>query len=176
AGVRLDPRCPHVGMPVEAAEATEREQLLARKDPEGVEDRVEAGDVMALGGEEDVALRVVPADLRGVQPLEEEMDEEVERAEGRAEVPRARTLDGDESVQPAHVAEQSEAFVRLDLGRPHAVELALRDELEHRHSAWHASAHSTREAHLARWPRSSERLKRRRSRQPMERRTTCGNA
>ena len=132
--VRLDSGDADVGMTVEAAEPAEAEQLLLRQDAEPVQRGVEAGDVVALRGEEDVALRVVEAELADVQLLVEEVHHDVEGAEARAEMPRAGALDGDERVEPAHVREQREAGIRIRAGRAaNAVELGLGNEREVRH-------------------------------------------
>ena len=96
--------------------------------------RGEARDVVALGGEEDVAVRVVPAQPGHVQLAEEEVRDEVERAEARAEVPRAGALHGDQRVRPAHVREQRERGV-VAAARADAVELGARDQAELRHGA-----------------------------------------
>src|SRR4029078_10373051 len=58
---------------------------------------------------------------------------DVQGAEGRAQVPRARLLDGDERGQPARVGEQGERSVAIGVGRAEAIELGLRDQAEIRH-------------------------------------------
>ena len=59
ARVRLDPGNADIGMPVEPAEPPQLEQALLRDDPEAVEHRVQAGNVVALRREEDVPVRDV---------------------------------------------------------------------------------------------------------------------
>jgi hypothetical protein len=127
-------------MPVETAESPQREELLPRNHAEPVEHRVEPWDVVALRGEEDVALGVLPADRRRVQPLVEQVHDEVEGTERRAQVPGPRPLDRDEGVQAAHVGEQREPRVLLDLSVAHAVELALRDQVQLEHVGPDATA------------------------------------
>src|SRR4051812_28859180 len=83
---------------------------------------IEAGDVMALRREIDVAVGIVEAELRRVQLPEEEMGDDVHGAEARAQMTRARTLDRDERVRAAHVRDQREVALR-------ARELALWDQL-----------------------------------------------
>ena len=104
--VRLDSWRAHIRVPVEAPEPPQREKLLAGDHPERMQDGVEPGHVVPLRREEDVAIGVLPAELCRVQPLEQEVHDEVERAEGRAEVSRARPLHRDERVQAAHVGEE----------------------------------------------------------------------
>ena len=134
AGVRLDPGHADVRVPVEAAEPAQLQQALVREHAERVERGVEAGDVVALRREEDVAVRVVPAELGDVQLAEEEVRDEVERAEARAEVPGAGALHRDERVRAAHVGEQRERRV-VAAARAHAVELGARDQAQLRHGA-----------------------------------------
>ena len=77
---------------------------------------------------------MVEAELGDVQLLVEQVHEDVERAEARAEVARAGALDRDERVEAAHVREEREAGVRVDVGRgANAVELGLGDERQLRH-------------------------------------------
>ena len=123
-------------MPVEAAEAAEAQQALARDHAERVERRVQARDVVALGREEDVAVGIVEPALGDVQLVEEQVRDDVERAERRAEVAGAGALHRDERVQPAHVGEEREPRVGVDVGGAHAIELGLRDEAQIRHPDW----------------------------------------
>ena len=111
ARARLDPGHADVRMPVEPAEAPQPEQTLARDDTEREERRVQAGHVVALRREEDVPVGIVEPALGDVQLLEQEVRDDVERAEGGAEVPRAGPLHGDERVQPACVREQRQPGV-----------------------------------------------------------------
>ena len=74
-------------MPVEPAEATQSQQPLERDHAQGEERRVQPRYVVALGREVDVAIRMLPAETLGVQPLEEEPRDDVHRAEARPEVP-----------------------------------------------------------------------------------------
>ena len=133
AGAGLDPGHADVRMPVEPAEAAEAEQALARDDAERVERRIQPRHVVALRREEDVAVGIVEAALGDVQLVEEKMRDDVERAEGGAEVARAGALDGHERVQPARVGEERKPRVGVDVGRAEAVELGLRDEAQIRH-------------------------------------------
>ena len=111
ARARLDPGHADVRVPVEPAEAPQPEQTLARDDAEREERRVQPGHVVALRREEDVAVGIVEAALGDVQLLEQQVRDDVERAERGAEVPRAGTLHGDEGVQPARVREQRQPGV-----------------------------------------------------------------
>ena len=54
----------------------------------------------------------VPAELGDVQLAPEQVHDDVERAEARAEMSRARALDRDERVRAAHVGEQPEVVAR----------------------------------------------------------------
>ncbi len=111
---------------------------------------------MALRGEEDVALRVVEAELADVQLLVEKVHHDVEGAEARAEVPRASALDGDERVEPAHVRQQRETGIRLRVRRvANAVELGLGNEREVRHVR-----HEIIRSQLARLPRTAVQARR----------------
>ena len=151
---RLDPGHADVRMPVEPAQATQPEQTLARDDTEREEHRVQPGHVVALRREEDVAVGVVETELGDVQLVEQEVRDDVERAEGGAEVARAGALHGDEGVETAGVGEQRELRVGIDLGRAQTIELGLRDEAQIRHvrhetvadalaRLGHAAAHET---------------------------------
>ena len=133
AGARLDPGYADVRMPVEAAEAAQAEQPVLRHDTQREECRVQPRDVVALRREEDVAVGIVEAALGNVQLVEEKVRDDVERAERRAEVPRAGALDGDERVQPAHIGEQREPGVLIDVGASKSVEFWLGDEAQIRH-------------------------------------------
>ena len=55
---------------------------------------------------------MVEAELRDVQLLVEQEDDDVHRAEARAEVAGARALDGGERVEPAHVGDEREVRSR----------------------------------------------------------------
>ena len=129
----LDPRHADVRVTVEPPEATEPEETLARDDPEREERRIEAGHVVALGGEEDVPVGVLEPAPGDVELLEQQLDDEVERAERGAEVPRAGPLDRDERVQPAGVREQRQPRVGVDVRRAQPIELSLGDEAQIRH-------------------------------------------
>ena len=86
-------------MAVEPAEAPQPQQPLLWHDAERVEHGIEARDVVAFRREVDVAVRVLEAKLGRVQLLEEQVDDDVHRAEARAEVARAGALHGDERIQ-----------------------------------------------------------------------------
>ena len=88
---------------------------------------------MALRREEDVAVGVLEPPVSDVQLGEEEVRNEVERAEGGAEVSRAGALHCDEGVQPARVGKQRQLRVGVDVGCAEAIELGLRDEAQIRH-------------------------------------------
>src|SRR5206468_7348794 len=94
AGVRLDAGNTNVRMAVEAVESPQAQQALGRDDAKRMQHRVEPRHVMALGGEVDVAVGVVPAELRCGQLLLEEVHDDVHGAEARAEVTGAGALDG----------------------------------------------------------------------------------
>ena len=72
-GVGLDARDADVRVTVEAAEPPQTQEPLARDHAERVERSVEPGHVVPLRGEVDVPVRVVPAEIGGVQLLEEEV-------------------------------------------------------------------------------------------------------
>ena len=69
------------------------------------------GDVVALRREEDVAVGAVEAQLADVELFEQEVGDDVERAEARAEMAGSSTLHGDQGVQAAHVRYEGEALV-----------------------------------------------------------------
>ena len=123
AGVRLDPGHADVRVPVEPTEAAQAQQALRRNDPEPVQRSVEARHIVSLRREENVAIRMLPPELRDVQLPPEEMDDDVECAEARAEVPRPGALDGDERIRTAHVGDQREVIAG-------AVEFGARDQLQ----------------------------------------------
>ena len=131
ARVRLDPRNAHVRMPVEPADAPQAKQALSRNHPEAVQRGVQAWHVVALRRKEDVPVRVLEPELGDVQLLEEQVRDDVERAEARPEMTRPRALDRDERVEPADVREQAEASIRTDICGSHAVELRAGNELHH---------------------------------------------
>jgi len=89
---------------------------------------------VALGREEDVAVGIVEAALGDVQLVEQKMRDDVQRAERRAEVPRAGALDRDEGVQSAGVGEERELRVGIDVRGAQTIELGLWDEEQIRHS------------------------------------------
>src|SRR5580765_8849271 len=88
--------------------------------------RIEARNVVALRREEDVAVGILPPQPGSVELLEEQVDDEVERAERGAEVPRTCALHGGEGVCAAHVGDQR----KIGLPLAYAVELGLRDQLQ----------------------------------------------
>jgi hypothetical protein len=120
-------------MAVESTETTEPCQALGRNHAEPVQRGVEPGHVVALRREEHVAVRAVEPDLRDVQLRVQEVHDDVERAEARAEVPRPRTLHRDERVQPADVRDQRQTRVGVAVSRADAVDRALLDERKLRH-------------------------------------------
>ncbi len=130
ARVRLDPGDADVGVAVEPSEPAEAQQALRRDGAQRVEGGVEPGHVVPLRGEEDIAVGRVEAELRDVQLLPEQMGDEVQRAEGGAEMPGAGALDRDERVRATHVREEREAVVRVEPGRRDARELGGWDQLE----------------------------------------------
>ena len=130
AGVGLDARDADVRVPVEPAEPAQAREALGRKHAEPVQRRVEPRHVVTLRREEHVALRVVETELRDVQLGVEEMRHDVERAEARPEVPRARPLHRDERVQPADVGDQRQRRVGAGTRRADAVDALPVDERE----------------------------------------------
>ena len=128
ARVRLDPRNVHVWMPVEAAEPPQSEEPLAWDHSEREEHRVQAGHVVPLRREVDVAVGVAPPELGGVELLEEQECHDVHRAEARPEMTRASSLDRDERIEAAHVGEGAKTLVRVDVGTADTLKGALRDE------------------------------------------------
>ncbi len=129
-GVCFDPWDADIGMPIEPAEPPQSQEPFARNDSEREERRIEAGDVVALRGEEHVPIGILEAELGDVQLLEQEVRDDVERAEARPEMARSCPLDRNESVEAAHVCQQREDAVAACAGGAHSVELALRDQLE----------------------------------------------
>ena len=117
-----------VRVTVEAAEAAQLQEPLARDHAERVERGVQPRHVVSLRGEVDVAVGIVPADGGRVQLLEEEERDDVHRAEGRAEVPRARALDRNERVEPADVRDQREPVVGRNVRGADPIELGFRNE------------------------------------------------
>jgi len=71
--------------------------------------------------------------LGNVQLVEEKVRDDVERAERGAEVPRSCALDGHERVEAAHIGEQRESGVLIDVRASKSVELWLGDEAQIRH-------------------------------------------
>ena len=130
ARVRLDARHADVRMAVEAAQPAQPQQSLRRDDAERMEHRVQTRHVVALGREVDVAVGVVPAELRRRQRLLEQVDDDVHGAEGRAQVAGAGPLHGGQRVRTRHVGEQLEAAIARHVGEADALELAARDERE----------------------------------------------
>src|SRR5439155_14311227 len=124
ARVRLDSRHTDVGVTVEPAEPPEAQQAVRRDHAECVQRGVEAGGVVTLRGEEDVSIRVTPAQLRDVQLPPEQVDDYVEGAEARAEVSGTCALDRHERICAAHVGEQPQvAAGALELPRRYQPEL-----------------------------------------------------
>ena len=121
-------------MAVEPAEPPKTEQALTGNRVECVERRVEPGNVVPLRREVDVPVRVAPAETGRVQLLEQEERHDVHRAEARAEMSRAGTFHGDERVEPAHVGEDADSRVPVDVRGADAVELGLRDQRELGHA------------------------------------------
>ena len=117
ARVRLDPGDADVRMAVEPVDATEPQEPLAGDHAEREERRVEPRDVVALRGEEDVAVGVVEADLRDVQLLEEQVRDDVQRAEARSEVAGAGALHGDEAFS-RHMSASSASIASRLRGAP----------------------------------------------------------
>ncbi len=134
ARVRLDPGDVNVRVAVEPAQPAQPREPLRRDDAETVERRVETGHVVSLRGEEHVAVGALEAHVGDVQLLVEELNDDVERAEARAEMPGAGLLDGNEGVQAADVGEQREARVGIAGRGADRVDVALRDERELRHA------------------------------------------
>ena len=134
ARVRLDSRNDDVGMPVEATEPAKPREPLGRKHAEPVERCIQTWHVVALRREEHVAVRIVETDLRDVQLAVEQVDDDVERTEARAEMPGSGTLHRDERVQPADGREKRQSFVGLAVRGANGVDVSFRDERELRHA------------------------------------------
>ena len=132
--VRLDAGDADVRMTVEPAEAAEPRQPVGRQHAQAVERGVEAGHVMALRGEEDVAIGIVEAELGDVQLRVEEVHDDVERAEARAEMPGPGALHGDERVQPADVRDECKPRVGVAVRGADAVDAVPSDERELHHA------------------------------------------
>ena len=98
---------------------------LEWKAPEADEHGVEAGDVVSLGGEEQVAYgrlwTLEAAELMEVQP-----GDDVEAAEAAADVARARPGDHVERVDAAEGGEQRGGAHRIAAERAGTLELASR--------------------------------------------------
>jgi hypothetical protein len=121
-------------MAIEPAQPPEARESLRRDRAQAVERRVQARHVVALRREEDVPIGMVEPELADVQVLVEEVDDNVEGAEARPEVPRACLLDRDQRVQPADVREQREPSADIVPGCADAVDIALRDECQLLHA------------------------------------------
>src|SRR5438045_9223472 len=111
-------------MSVQAAETPQPQQPLGRNNAERVQRRVEARYVVPLRGEEHCAVRMIPTELRHVELAPQQLDDDVERAERRAEMSRAGALDCDERIRATHVGEERqivagtrELFARNQLER-----------------------------------------------------------
>ena len=133
--VRLDTRHADIRMAVEAAEPSQPDEPLGGENAEPVERGVQARNVVALRREEDVALGVVEPELGDVQLRVQEMDDDVERTEARAQVPRSRPLDRDEGVQAADVGDQREPRVRVAVRCAEPIDVRLGNEGKLRHAA-----------------------------------------
>ena len=94
---------------------------------------VQARHVVTLRREEDVAVGIVESALGDVQLVEEELGDDVERTERRAEVTGAGTLHRDERVQSARVGQERQPRVGVDVGCQQTLELGLRDKAQVRH-------------------------------------------
>ena len=121
--VGLDAGHADVRVTVEPAEPPQAQEALGGDDAERVQRGVQPRHVVPFRGEEDVAIRVVPADLGDVQLAPQEVHHDVERAEARADVPGTGALDRDQRVRAAHVRDQREVIA----GAP---ELLARDQLQ----------------------------------------------
>ncbi len=73
---------------------------------------------------------MVEAELRDIELVVEQVDDHVQRAEARAEMPRSGLLDGDEGVQTTDVREQGETQVGFAVRAADTVDVVLRDERE----------------------------------------------
>src|SRR5205823_11996658 len=83
----------------------------------------------------DVAVGMVPAELRGGQILLEQERGDVHCAEAGAEMAGAGAFDRRQRVRTRHVGEQREAIVARNVRQPNAVELAARNEPQLRHGS-----------------------------------------
>ncbi len=108
------PGMPTSGWPSSPCKPTETQQALGRHEPESVERRVEPGDVVSLGREEHVAAWMVEPERDRVHLLVEQVHDDVEGAEARAEMARACPLDRNERIRATHVGEERETLVAID--------------------------------------------------------------
>jgi hypothetical protein len=138
-------------MPVEATEPAEAEQLRFGQHAERVEHRVEAGDVVTLRREVDIAIRIVDAQLDRVQLFQVQPDDQIHRAEAGAEVTRTRALHGVERVEAAHIGEQMSAREPVRHLRTDAIEFDLRNELDHDDTCKASAAFCSTRGSVA-WP------------------------
>ena len=113
------PGTPTSGCPSSPPRRRRRSRRSCGIDAEREERGVQPRDVVALGREEDVTVGIVESALGDVQLVEQEVRDDVERAERRAEMARARALHRDERVQPARIRERARAS-RRDRRRPRA--------------------------------------------------------
>ena len=127
ARVGLDAGHADIGVAVEPAEAPQPQQPVGGDHAERMQRRVQPRHVMPLGGEEDVAVRVLEADRGRVQLGEEEVRDDVERAEAGAEMTRARAFHRHERVETAHVRQEREPHVVVPARAAHRVERATRE-------------------------------------------------
>ena len=127
------PGTPTSGCPSRPPSRRSRSRRSRGNDAEREERRVQPGHVVALRREEHVAVGIVEAALGDVELVEQQVGDDVERAERGAEMPRAGALHGNERVQPARVGQERQLRVGIDVGGAEAIELGLRDEVQFRH-------------------------------------------
>ena len=106
AGVRVDAGHTDVGVSVQPSETPQAQQPLGGNDAERVQRRVEARYVVPLRGEEHIAIWMIPTELGHVELAPQQIDDDVERAEARAEMSRAGALDGNERIRATHVRDE----------------------------------------------------------------------
>ena len=136
-------------MPVEPAEATQSQQPVERDHAQGEERRVQPRHVVSLGREVDVAIRMLPAETRRVQLLEEKPGDDVHRAEARPEMPGTGTFDCNERIEAAHIGGCRQPQVGIVRNGEHAIELGSGDYVELRHRRETLARHT---ALALRWP------------------------
>ena len=120
-------------MTAETTQAPEFQKFSLREYPQGVQHGVQARHIVSLGGEIDVPVGIIGAELRHVHLVVVQVDHDIHGTEAGPQVPGTGNLDRRQRVRATHVGDERQHLRRLHAAVSDPFEFRQRNDLHSRH-------------------------------------------